>query len=602
MELQTTIYLVVGATFALYIGIALWARAGSTSEFYAAGGQVPPVMNGMATAADWMSAASFISMAGLISNMGYGGGLFLMGWTGGYVLLAMLLAPYLRKFGKFTVPQFIGDRFYSKSASTVAVACLLTASITYIIGQMTGVGVAFSRFLGVSSETGIYVGMGIVFLYAVFGGMKGITYTQVAQYIVLIAAYIIPAVFISIQLTGNPIPQLGLGSSLSGHDISLLATLDKVVTDLGFPKYTTSDAGGMLNMFVYTMSLMIGTAGLPHVIMRFFTVPTVAAARSSAGWALVFIALLYTTAPAVAAMARTNLIRTITPGVVMENKDPYAADSQIVYDERPDWMKRWEKTGLLKWEDKNGDGRIQYYNDKSKSEAFKAKAAEAGWKGNELTVNADIIVLANPEIALLPNWVIALVAAGGLAAALSTAAGLLMAISAAVSHDLIKNVFVPDISEKNELLAGKISMAVAIVISGYLGLNPPGFAAGTVALAFGIAASSLFPAIMMGIFSKKMNKEGAMCGMLAGLFITLFYVFAHKGIFFIKGTEYVELIGGPNSFFGITPEAFGAIGALFNFIVAFVVDKMTPEPPEHIQAMVEAVRIPRGSGAVHGAH
>ncbi|HRI91090.1 sodium:solute symporter family protein [Accumulibacter sp.] len=602
MELQTTIYLVVGATFALYIGIALWARAGSTSEFYAAGGQVPPVMNGMATAADWMSAASFISMAGLISNMGYGGGLFLMGWTGGYVLLAMLLAPYLRKFGKFTVPQFIGDRFYSKSASTVAVACLLTASITYIIGQMTGVGVAFSRFLGVSSETGIYVGMGIVFLYAVFGGMKGITYTQVAQYIVLIAAYIIPAVFISIQLTGNPIPQLGLGSSLSGHDVSLLATLDKVVTDLGFPNYTTSDAGGMLNMFVYTMSLMIGTAGLPHVIMRFFTVPTVAAARSSAGWALVFIALLYTTAPAVAAMARTNLIRTITPGVVMENKDPYAADSQILAADRPDWMKRWEKTGLLKWEDKNGDGRIQYYNDKSKNEAFKAKAEGAGWKGNELTVNADIIVLANPEIALLPNWVIALVAAGGLAAALSTAAGLLMAISAAVSHDLIKNVFVPDISEKNELLAGKISMAVAIVISGYLGLNPPGFAAGTVALAFGIAASSLFPAIMMGIFSKKMNKEGAMCGMLAGLFVTLFYVFAHKGIFFIKGTEYVDLIGGPNSFFGITPEAFGAIGALFNFIVAFVVDKMTPEPPAHIQAMVEAVRIPRGSGAVTGAH
>ncbi len=602
MELQTTIYLVVGATFALYIGIALWARAGSTSEFYAAGGQVPPVMNGMATAADWMSAASFISMAGLISNMGYGGGLFLMGWTGGYVLLAMLLAPYLRKFGKFTVPQFIGDRFYSKSASTVAVLCLLVASLTYIIGQMTGVGVAFSRFLGVSSETGIYVGMGIVFVYAVFGGMKGITYTQVAQYIVLICAYIIPAIFISIQLTGNPIPQLGLGSSLTGHDVSLLATLDKVVTDLGFPKYTTSDAGGMLNMFVYTMSLMIGTAGLPHVIMRFFTVPTVAAARSSAGWALVFIALLYTTAPAVAAMAKTNLLRTITPGVVMQGTDPYAADAQLVYADRPDWMKRWEKTGLLKWEDKNGDGRIQYYNDKSKSDAFKAKAEAAGWKGNELTVNADIIVLANPEIALLPNWVIALVAAGGLAAALSTAAGLLMAISAAVSHDLVKNVFAPDISEKGELLAGKISMAVAIVISGYLGLNPPGFAAGTVALAFGIAASSLFPAIMMGIFSKKMNKEGAMCGMLAGLFVTLFYVFAAKGIFFIKGTEYLDLIGGPNSFFGITPEAFGAVGALFNFIVAFIVDKMTPEPPEHIQAMVESVRIPRGSAAVHGAH
>ncbi|WP_300321178.1 sodium:solute symporter family protein [Accumulibacter sp.] len=602
MELQTTIYLVVGATFALYIGIALWARAGSTSEFYAAGGQVPPVMNGMATAADWMSAASFISMAGLISNMGYGGGLFLMGWTGGYVLLAMLLAPYLRKFGKFTVPQFIGDRFYSKSASTVAVLCLLVASLTYIIGQMTGVGVAFSRFLGVSSSTGIYVGMGIVFVYAVFGGMKGITYTQVAQYIVLICAYIIPAIFISIQLTGNPIPQLGLGSNLVGQDIPLLARLDKVVTELGFPNYTTSDAGGMLNMFVYTMSLMIGTAGLPHVIMRFFTVPTVAAARSSAGWALVFIALLYTTAPAVAAMAKTNLIRTVTPGIVMGDKDPYQADSQILGDERPDWMKRWEKTGLLKWEDKNGDGRIQYYNDKSKNEAFKAKAEAAGWKGNELTVNADIIVLANPEIALLPNWVIALVAAGGLAAALSTAAGLLMAISAAVSHDLIKNVFVPDISEKGELMAGKISMAVAIVIAGYLGLNPPGFAAGTVALAFGIAASSLFPAIMMGIFSKKMNKEGAMCGMLAGLSVTLFYVFAAKGIFFIKGTEYLDLIGGPNSFFGITPEAFGAVGALFNFIVAFIVDKMTPEPPEHIQAMVESVRIPRGSGAVHGAH
>jgi len=602
MDLQTTIYLVVGASFSLYIGIALWARAGTTSDFYAAGGQVGPVMNGMAIGADWMSAASFISMAGLISNMGYGGGLFLMGWTGGYVLLAMLLAPYLRKFGKFTVPQFIGDRFYSKSASTVAVFCLLVASLTYIIGQMTGVGVAFSRFLGVTSETGIYAGMGIVFLYAVFGGMKGITYTQVAQYCVLISAYIIPAIFISIQLTGNPIPQLGLGSNIVGQDVSLLHKLDMVVSDLGFANYTTSDAGGMLNMFVYTMSLMIGTAGLPHVIMRFFTVPTVAAARSSAGWALIFIGLLYTTAPAVAAMAKTNLLRTITPGVVMGNADPYAADSQLVYEERPDWMKRWEKTGLLKWEDKNGDGRIQYYNDKSKSDAFKAKAEAAGWKGNELTVNADIIVLANPEIALLPNWVIALVAAGGLAAALSTAAGLLMAISAAISHDLIKNVFVPEISEKNELLAGKISMAVAIVIAGYLGLNPPGFAAGTVALAFGIAASSLFPAIMMGIFSKKMNKEGAICGMLAGLFVTLFYVFAAKGIFFIKGTEYLHLIGGPNSFFGITPEAFGAIGACVNFGVAFIVDKMTPEPPDHIQAMVEAVRIPRGSGAVTGAH
>ena len=504
MDLQTTIYLVVGLSFALYIGIAFWARAGSTSEFYAAGGQVGPVTNGMATAADWMSAASFISMAGLISNMGYGGGLFLMGWTGGYVLLAMLLAPYLRKFGKFTVPQFIGDRFYSKGASTVAVLCLLTASLTYIIGQMTGVGVAFSRFLGVSSETGIYVGMGIVFVYAVFGGMKGITYTQVAQYIVLILAYIVPALFISLSLTGNVIPQLGLGSNLVGSDVSLLQRLNDVVRDLGFNEYLTSTPGSKLNMFVYTMSLMIGTAGLPHVIMRFFTVPSVAAARSSAGWALVFIALLYTTAPAVAAMAKYNLHATVNSAVAT-NGDLYAKESSLEAEKRPDWMKRWEATGLLKFADKNGDGRIQYYNDKTKNQAVIDKANAAGWKGNELTVNADIIVLANPEIALLPNWVIALVAAGGLAAALSTAAGLLMAISAAVSHDLAKNVINPDLSEKGELLTGKISMAVAIVVAGYLGLNPPGFAAGTVALAFGIAASSLFPAIMMGIFSKKMN-------------------------------------------------------------------------------------------------
>jgi len=601
MELQTTIYIVVGLSFALYIGIAMWARAGSTSEFYAAGGNVHPVMNGMATAADWMSAASFISMAGLISNMGYGGGLFLMGWTGGYVLLAMLLAPYLRKFGKFTVPQFIGDRFYSKGASTVAVLCLLTASITYIIGQMTGVGVAFSRFLGVSSEVGIYVGMGIVFLYAVFGGMKGITYTQVAQYVVLILAYTVPAIFISLQLTGVPIPQLGLGADMAGADTSLLAKLDQVVTDLGFGKYTTTTAGSTLNMFVYTLSLMIGTAGLPHVIMRFFTVPKVKDARSSAGWALVFIAILYTTAPAVAAMAKLNLHGTVNAAVV-KGGDMFAPEASILAEDRPDWMKRWEKTGLLKFEDKNGDGRIQYYNDKTKNAEVLKKAGDAGWKGNELSVNADIIVLANPEIALLPNWVIALVAAGGLAAALSTAAGLLMAISSAVSHDLIKGVFNPNISEKGELMAGKISMAIAIVISGWLGLNPPGFAAGTVALAFGIAASSLFPAIMMGIFSKKMNKEGAMAGMLAGLFITLFYVFAHKGLFFIKGTGYLDLIGGANSFFGITPEAFGAIGALVNFSVAFLVDKVTKAPPVHIQEMVEAVRIPRGAKAVDGAH
>ena len=601
MDLQTTIYIGVGLSFALYIGIAIWARAGSTSEFYAAGGSVHPITNGMATAADWMSAASFISMAGLIANMGYGGGLFLMGWTGGYVLLAMLLAPYLRKFGKFTVPQFIGDRFYSKSASFVAVICLLTASITYIIGQMTGVGVAFSRFLGVSSEVGIYVGMGIVFLYAVFGGMKGITYTQVAQYVVLILAYTVPAVFISLQLTGIPLPQLGLGADMAGTDVSLLSKLDQVVTDLGFGQYTTTTAGSTLNMFVYTLSLMIGTAGLPHVIMRFFTVPSVKDARSSAGWALVFIALLYTTAPAVGAMAKLNLHGTVNTAV-MSGGDLYAPEASIRADERPDWMKRWEKTGLLKFTDKNGDGRIQYYNDATKNAAAKAKADAAGWKGNELFVNADIIVLANPEIALLPNWVIALVAAGGLAAALSTAAGLLMAISAAVSHDLIKGTFVPDISEKNELLAGKIAMAVAIVISGWLGLNPPGFAAGTVALAFGIAASSLFPAIMMGIFSKTMNKEGAIAGMLAGLFVTLFYVFAHKGIFFVKGTDFLPMIGGANSFFGITPEAFGAVGALVNFIVAYAVFKFTKAAPSHIQAMVEAVRIPRGSKMVDGAH
>ena len=602
MELQTTIYIGVALSFMLYIGIAIWARAGSTSEFYVAGGSVHPVANGMATAADWMSAASFISMAGLISTMGYGGGLFLMGWTGGYVLLAMLLAPYLRKFGKFTVPQFIGDRFYSKSASTVAVICLLTASLTYIIGQMTGVGVAFSRFLGVTSEMGIYIGMGIVFMYAVFGGMKGITYTQVAQYIVLILAYTVPAIFISFQLTGNPIPQLGLGSDLVGQDVSLLAKLDSVVTELGFGKYTTSVPGSTLNMFMYTLSLMIGTAGLPHVIMRFFTVPSVKDARSSAGWALVFIAILYTTAPAVAAMAKMNLLNTVTPGVVLGDVDVYAKDASLEFEKRPDWMKRWEKTGLLAFEDKNADGRIQYYNDKTTNEDVKAKVEQAGWQGNELTVNADIIVLANPEIALLPNWVIALIAAGGLAAALSTAAGLLMAISSAVSHDLIKSIVVPSISDKNELLTGKVSMAVAILLAGWLGLNPPGFAAGTVALAFGIAASSLFPAIMMGIFSKKMNKEGAIAGMLAGLFITLFYVFAHKGLFFVKGTDYLDMIGGANSFFGITPEAFGAVGAMVNFAVAFVVDKFTKEPPEHIQAMVEAVRIPRGAKSVDGAH
>jgi len=599
MDLQTITYVIVGFTFALYLGIAFWARAGSTSEFYVAGGGVNPVMNGMATAADWMSAASFISMAGLISNMGYGGAVFLMGWTGGYVLLAMLLAPYLRKFGKFTVPEFIGDRYYSKAARVIAVVCLLVASITYIIGQMTGVGVAFSRFLGVTKEMGIYIGMAIVFAYAVFGGMKGITYTQVAQYIVLILAYTVPAVFISLNLTGNVLPQLGLGSDLVGTDVSLLAKLDQVVTELGFSEYTTTSRGSTLNMFFYTVSLMIGTAGLPHVIVRFFTVPKVSDARKSAGWALFFIAILYTTAPAVGAMAKLNLHSTVNAGV-NANSDLFAAENSIKADDRPDWMKRWEVTGLLKFDDKNGDGRIQYYNDKTKDQAVLANAEAAGWKGNELTVNADIIVLANPEIALLPNWVIALVAAGGLAAALSTAAGLLLAISSAISHDLIKGVYNPGISEKSELLAGKLSMAGAVFVAGYLGLNPPGFAAGTVALAFGIAASSLFPAIVMGIFSKKMNSEGAMAGMLSGLSVTLFYVFAHKGILFIKGTEFVDMVGGVDGWFGIEPNAIGTLGAIVNFAVAYAVCKFTAQTPTHIQELVESIRIPKGAGAATG--
>ncbi|MGE0097285.1 MAG: sodium:solute symporter family protein [Hydrogenophaga sp.] len=616
MALQTTIYLFVGLSFALYLGIAFWARAGSTSEFYVAGGGVHPVTNGMATAADWMSAASFISMAGLISNMGYGGAVFLMGWTGGYVLLAMLLAPYLRKFGKFTVPEFIGDRFYSKSARNVAVLCLLVASLTYIIGQMTGVGVTFARFLGVTSDQGIYIGMAIVFAYAVFGGMKGITYTQVAQYIVLIVAYLVPAFFISLNLTGNFLPQLGLGSDMAGTDVSLLSKLDQVVTDLGFGQYTTTSAGSTLNMFFYTVSLMIGTAGLPHVIVRFFTVPKVADARSSAGWALVFIALLYTTAPAVGAMAKLNLHGTVNSAVglvksadggigvsaeaVKANGDLYASEASLVYEQRPDWMKRWEKTGLLVWQDKNADGRIQYYNDKTKNEVAKGKAEAAGWKGNELTVNADIIVLANPEIALLPNWVIALVAAGGLAAALSTAAGLLLAISSAISHDLIKGAIKPDISERGELMAGKIAMAVAIFVAGWLGLNPPGFAAGTVALAFGIAASTIFPALMMGIFSRTISDKGAIAGMLAGLFVTLFYVFAHKGIFFIKGTDFVGMVGGVNGFFTITPEAFGTVGAIVNFAVAYAVSKASAPVPRHIQELVESVRVPKGAGVATG--
>ncbi|WP_102795061.1 sodium:solute symporter family protein [Bowmanella denitrificans] len=573
----------VGASFALYIGIAIWARAGSTKDFYVAGGGVHPVMNGMATAADWMSAASFISMAGLIAAGGYANSTFLMGWTGGYVLLAMLLAPYLRKFGKFTVPDFIGDRFYSSGARLVAVACLIIASVTYVIGQMTGAGVAFSRFLEVDSNTGLMIAAVVVFLYAVLGGMKGITYTQVAQYVVLIIAYTIPAVFISLQLTGNPIPALGLFSTHTESGLPLLAKLDMVVRELGFTDYT-ADVSNKLNMVLFTLSLMIGTAGLPHVIIRFFTVPKVADARWSAGWALVFIALLYLTAPAVASMARLNLLNTIYPA------GPTA--DAIKYEERPNWVQTWEQTGLIKFEDKNGDGRIQLYKE---SPSFAATAEARGWKGNELTVNNDILVLANPEIANLPGWVVGLIAAGGLAAALSTAAGLLLAISSAVSHDLIKGSINPQISEKKELLAARISMAVAIVVATYLGMNPPGFAAQVVALAFGIAAASIFPALMMGIFSKRINNKGVIAGMLSGLGSTLVYIFMYLGWFFIPGTN--SLPNTPDNWLlGISPLSFGAIGALINFAVAFAVSAVTEEPPEGIQDLVESVRYPRGAG------
>ena len=574
----------VGASFALYFGIAIWARAGSTKEFYVAGGGVHPVLNGMATAADWMSAASFISMAGLLAMGGYGASAYLMGWTGGYVLLALLLAPYLRKFGKFTVPDFIGDRFYSRTARLVAVACLIIASTTYVIGQMTGAGVAFSRFLEVSSTTGLIIASIVVLFYAVLGGMKGITYTQVAQYVVLIIAYTIPAVFISLNLTGNPIPPLGLFSNETASGMPLLQKLDLLVTDLGFTAYT-ADIPNKLNMFLFTLSLMIGTAGLPHVIIRFFTVPKVSDARSSAGWALVFIALLYTTAPAVGSMARINLIDTIYP--------QGAAAAPIEFEARPEWMKSWETTGLLKFDDKNSDGRIQYYNDKSAG--FEATAAERGWKGNELTVNNDILVLANPEIANLPSWVIGLIAAGGLAAALSTAAGLLLAISSAISHDLIKKTVKPDISEKGELMAARISMTVAIVIATWLGINPPGFAAQVVALAFGIAAASIFPALMMGIFSKRINSAGATAGMLAGLISTCVYIFLYLGWFFIPGTNTFENVEA-NWLFGISPLSFGAVGAIINFVVAFVVSSLGKAPPQEVQDLVESVRYPRGAG------
>jgi cation/acetate symporter len=632
MDVKTWTYLIVGFTFALYIGIAIWSRAKSTSEFYVAGGGVSPLANGMATAADWMSAASFISMAGLIAFSGYGGSVFLMGWTGGYVLLALLLAPYLRKYGKFTVPEFIGERFYSKTARVVAVICLILVSVTYVIGQMKGVGVAFSRFLETDYNTGLFIGMGIVFFYAVLGGMKGITYTQIVQYVVLIFAYTVPAIFISLQLTGNPIPQLGLGGAVA-DSTPLLAKLDTVVQELGFNQFTTDVMGSKLNMFVFTLSLMIGTAGLPHVIIRFFTVPKVKDARLSAGYALVFIAILYTTAPAVAAMARLNLTQTIQTGKVG------TLEGNLEYAKRPEWFKNWEKTGLLEYHDWNGDSRIQYYNDGGLGDAqfalIKAKAqlaaaeadkdsgakaliattqktiaatetkiaeaktdhdqtsfAQHGWQGNEMVkVDKDIIVLANPEIAKLPSWVIALVVAGGLAAALSTAAGLLLAISSAISHDLLKGIMRPDITEKEELKASRIAMVGTILVAGYFGLNPPDFAAGTVAIAFGLAASSIFPVLMMGIFSKRMNRQGAIAGMIAGIGVTLLYVFQHKGIMFIPGTSFLGDMK-ENWFFGITPNAFGAVGAAVNFAVAFVASKTSGPPPQEVQEMVERIRVP----------
>lgn len=576
--------LFVGASFLLYIGIAVWARAGSTKEFYVAGGGVHPVTNGMATAADWMSAASFISMAGLIASGGYATSVYLMGWTGGYVLLAMLLAPYLRKFGKFTVPDFIGDRFYSRGARLVAVVCLILISVTYVIGQMAGAGVAFSRFLEVSNSAGIWIAAAIVFAYAVFGGMKGITYTQVAQYVVLIIAYTIPAVFIAMQLTGNPIPMFGMFSTHTESGLPLLEKLDAVVQDLGFAAYT-ADVDNKLNMFLFTLSLMIGTAGLPHVIIRFFTVPKVADARWSAGWTLIFIALLYLTAPAVGSMARLNLVDTIYP-------EGPTADA-IRYEDRPEWVQTWERTGLIQWEDKNADGRVQMYNDANA--AFTPTATERGWNGNELTVNNDIIVLANPEIANLPGWVIGLIAAGAIAAALSTAAGLLLAISSAISHDLIKTLINPKISEKNEMLAARLSMTAAILLATWLGLNPPGFAAQVVALAFGLAAASLFPALMMGIFSKRVNSKGAVAGMLVGVISTAVYIFLYLGWFFIPGTASI-----PNTpdqwWMGISPQAFGAVGAVLNFAVAYAVSMATEAPPQEIQDLVESVRTPKGAG------
>jgi len=570
---------VVAGSFALYIGIAIWSKANTTGDFYVAGKGVNPIANGMATAADWMSAASFISMAGIIAFAGYDASVYLMGWTGGYVLLALLLAPYLRKFGKFTVPEFIGERYYSRTARLVAVICLIIISFTYVAGQMRGVGIVFSRFLEVEINTGLIIGMGVVFFYAVLGGMKGITYTQVAQYCVLIFAYMVPAVFIAIQTTGNPIPQLAFGSEVADTGMSLINKLDDVVQSLGFSAFTAGNKS-TTDVFFITAALMVGTAGLPHVIVRFFTVPKVSDARKSAFWALLFICILYTTAPAVGALARLNLIDTIQPGEVG------SPTGNLVYAERPAWFDTWEQTGLLQFEDKNQDGRIQYYNDQNAE--FNESAAAYGWQGNELSVDRDIMVLANPEIAQLPHWVIALVAAGGIAAALSTAAGLLLVISASISHDVVKGVISPNISERNELLIGRLAAAVAIMIAGYLGANPPGFVAEVVALAFGLAAASLFPAILLGIFSKRINKAGAITGMLVGISFTLGYIIYFKFI-------YPELNHADHWWFGISPEGIGTLGMGLNILLATVVSKITDPPPAQVQLLVESIRIPRAT-------
>jgi cation/acetate symporter len=578
MDLQSWTYLIVGITFAIYIGIAIYTRAGSTKEFYIAGGGVPPIANGMATAADWMSAASFISMAGIISFVGYDGSVYLMGWTGGYVLLALLLAPYLRKFGKFTVPDFVGDRYYSQTARLVAVVCALFVSFTYVAGQMRGVGLVFSKFLEVDINTGVLIGMVIVLFYAVLGGMKGITYTQVAQYCVLIFAYMVPAFYISMMLTGNPIPQLGFGDTLTAEPgVYLLDKLDQLSVELGFTIYT-SGTKSMADVFAITAALMVGTAGLPHVIVRFFTVPKVSDARKSAFWALLFIAILYTTAPAIASFARTNLLQSV-PG------QEYAK----LQENGLGWIKTWEKTNLITFEDKNKDGFIQYYNDKNVD--YSILAESKGWKGNELTIDRDIMVLANPEIAGLPNWVIALVAAGSLAAALSTAAGLLLVISSSVSHDLLKSALMPNITEKQELLAARLAAFVAVSIAALIGIYPPGFVAEVVAFAFGLAASSFFPAIILGIFYKRMNKEGAIAGMIVGLVFTATYIIIFKGVFMEPLIENKP----ENWLFGISPEGIGTIGMLLNFVVSFVICRFTAEPPAHIQELVETIRIPRGA-------